>query len=57
MSDNVCGNCDRPLPDCACEDVLRCSCGIPTEVCVCAGDSPRLFTAEEWAQALAPKEA
>lgn len=32
-----CGDCDRHMRDCICDDVLRCSCGIPDEICVCAG--------------------
>jgi hypothetical protein len=36
-----CIDCDRPMRDCSCEDVLRCSCGIPDQVCVCAGKDPR----------------
>lgn len=47
-----CIDCDRPPPGCACEDVLRCSCGIPDSACVCAGGSPRMFTAAEWAEVL-----
>lgn len=34
-----CVDCDRAVRDCVCEDVLRCSCGIPDEVCVCAGST------------------
>lgn len=33
-----CIDCDEPLPACSCEGRLRCSCGIPDEVCVCAGN-------------------
>jgi hypothetical protein len=48
-----CIDCDRPEPKCVCEDRLRCSCGIPDSVCVCAGSSSRRnFTADEWATAL-----
>lgn len=36
-----CIDCDRPMPECSCEDVLRCSCGIPDVVCVCAGKDQR----------------
>lgn len=32
-----CVDCDRHMRECACEHVLRCSCGLPDEVCVCAG--------------------
>ena len=51
-----CIDCDRAMRDCSCENVLRCSCGIPSEVCVCAGPSPREFTAEEWREALGRKD-
>lgn len=33
----ACVDCDRHMRECACEYVLRCSCGLPDEVCVCAG--------------------
>jgi hypothetical protein len=39
--ESTCIDCDRPMPECSCEDVLRCSCGIPDAVCVCAGKDQR----------------
>lgn len=34
--DDYCIDCDRLKTECACENVLRCSCGMVSEVCVCA---------------------
>lgn len=34
--EDYCIDCDRPERECACEDRLRCSCGIPAMACVCA---------------------
>lgn len=32
-----CEDCDRHMRECACDDVLRCSCLLPDVVCVCRG--------------------
>lgn len=42
--DDRCIDCDHLTHDCICENVLRCSCGIPDEVCVCASGMPRPTT-------------
>jgi len=53
MSTERCIDCDKSLPACSYEGVLRCSCGIPAEVCICAGDTEP--SAEAWKEKMEAK--